>query len=71
LDSIIFFPEYTGGKDYEKAIDFIKQKYHELNNTGKEIKTYYTIAIDTTSVKSVLDAAILLTVKCDAQFYSL
>jgi len=66
-----FFPEYTGGKDYEKAIDFIKQKYHELNNTGKEIKTYYTIAIDTTSVKSVLDAAILLTVKCDAQFYSL
>jgi len=66
-----FFPAYTGGDDPAKAIDFIKQKYHELNNTGKEIKTYYTIATDTSSVKSVLDAAILLTVKCDAQFYSL
>jgi len=65
-----FFPEYNGGDDPAKAIDFIKQKYHELNNTGKEIKTYYTIATDTSSVKSVLDAAILLTVKCDAQFYS-
>jgi hypothetical protein len=51
------FPEYTGGKDYEKAGDFIKQKFLAVNkNPKKRIYSNMTNATDTASMKVVFDS---------------
>ncbi len=51
------FPEYAGGNDYDKAGEFIKQKYLAVNkNPKKQIYSNMTNATDTTSIKVVFDS---------------
>eukprot|EP00298_Acanthocystis_sp_HF-20_P003190 c13555_g1_i1.p1 GENE.c13555_g1_i1~~c13555_g1_i1.p1 ORF type:complete len:363 (+),score=104.12 c13555_g1_i1:28-1089(+) len=51
------FPEYTGGSDYEAAVQFIKEKFLLLNhNPKKEIFVHVTCATDTGNMKFVLEA---------------
>lgn len=62
------FPEYTGGKDYEKAGEFIKQKFLAVNkNPKKQIYSNMTNATDTASIKVVFDSLqVLLSSKANA-----
>jgi guanine nucleotide-binding protein subunit alpha len=50
------FPEYTGGKDFDKAIEFFKKMYLDLvrNVPVADIKVHVTCALDTTQVEKVL-----------------
>ncbi len=51
------FPDYTGGKDYDKAGDFIKQKFLAVNkNPKKQIYSNMTNVTDTASIKVVFDS---------------
>jgi guanine nucleotide-binding protein G(i) subunit alpha len=51
------FPDYTGGKDYDRAGDFIKQKFLAVNkNPKKRIYSNMTNATDTASMKVVFDS---------------
>lgn len=47
------FPNYTGGCDYDKATEFIKQRYLELNTSPHHIYTHFTCAINTQGFKFV------------------
>jgi hypothetical protein len=51
------FPDYTGGKDYDSAGEFIKQKFLAVNkNPKKQIYSNMTNATDTASIKVVFDS---------------
>lgn len=57
VDLNICFPEYAGGKDYDKAITFVKEKFLLLNrNTSKQIFTKVTCATDTQNIELVFAA---------------
>lgn len=52
------FPEYEGGTDVNKAVDFITNMYLDLSNTipRTEIKVHVTCALDTTQVEKIFAA---------------
>lgn len=53
----VCFPDYKGGCDYNKAIEYIQQKFAGLNrNPEKEIYPHVTCATDTNNVKFVFEA---------------
>ena len=66
-DLSVCFPDYTGGKDYDKACDFIKRKFLAVNkNPKKQIHSYMTTATDIASIKVVFDSLqVLLASKGD------
>jgi len=53
-----FFPEYTGGDDYDAACDYLLHRFVTLNQaaTTKQIYAHYTCATDTQQIKFVLSA---------------
>lgn len=51
-----YFPDYTGGKDYGKATDFIKQRFLSLNVNKLQIYPYLTEATDTNNINLVFAA---------------
>jgi len=52
------FPSYTGGLDYTKAVEFIKEEFHKLNQKpqSKQVYPHETCATDTENVKFVFNA---------------
>ena len=66
-DLSVCFPDYTGGKDYDKACDFIKRKFLAVNkDPKKQIHSYMTTATDIASIKVVFDSLqVLLASKGD------
>lgn len=56
-DLTVVFPEYTGGKDYEKALTYIREKFLALNqNPKKHIYVHPTCATDTQNIAVVFNA---------------
>ncbi|KAG9002240.1 guanine nucleotide-binding protein subunit alpha [Tulasnella sp. JGI-2019a] len=53
-----YFPDYTGGDDYDSACDYLLHRFVSLNqNSGsKQIYAHYTCATDTQQIKFVLSA---------------
>jgi len=51
----LYFNDYTGGQDAEKAKQFILDKYLSLNHTKKPIYQYFTCATDTNMMEAVFD----------------
>jgi len=57
VDLNVCFPEYTGGKNYDNATEFIRQRFLEQNtNPTKQIFPHITCATDTKNVALVFDA---------------
>ncbi|GMR59532.1 hypothetical protein PMAYCL1PPCAC_29727, partial [Pristionchus mayeri] len=54
------FPDYEGGQNYEEAVNFIKQKFAELNMNPdkKTIYMHETCATDTNQVQLVISSVI-------------
>jgi len=53
----VCFPSYTGGNDFNKAIEHIKQQFLEQNtNTQKAIYPHVTCATDTSNIQHVFDS---------------
>ncbi len=53
VDLNIVFPEYTGGLNYDNALEFIKNKYMEQNRGNRKIYSFVTCATNTSNVKFV------------------
>jgi len=52
-----FFPDYTGGDNYDAACDYILNKFTSLNgNPNKEIYAHFTCATDTSQMRFVMGA---------------
>ncbi|KAI9005632.1 guanine nucleotide binding protein, alpha subunit [Hyaloraphidium curvatum] len=52
-----YFPDYTGGDDYEAACEYFQRRFVSLNqNEEKQIYTHFTCATDTTQIKFVMSA---------------
>ena len=52
-----YFPEYTGGPDYDTACQFFLQKFLALNQSEtKQVYAHFTCATDTTQIKFVMAA---------------
>eukprot|EP01089_Gocevia_fonbrunei_P013334 TRINITY_DN3400_c0_g1_i1.p1 TRINITY_DN3400_c0_g1~~TRINITY_DN3400_c0_g1_i1.p1 ORF type:complete len:249 (-),score=47.93 TRINITY_DN3400_c0_g1_i1:52-687(-) len=49
-DLKVLFKEYTGGKNFEAASNFIKEKYLAINGSPHRIHTHFTCAVDTDSI---------------------
>jgi len=66
------FPEYNGGRNYEKGIQFIEDKLLKLNcNSTRPIYTHVTCATDTENIKfvfSAVKAIILQSILDDNEF---
>jgi guanine nucleotide-binding protein G(i) subunit alpha len=45
------FPEYTGGPDFDVAIDFIRRKFEDKNH--REDRTIYTVLTDSSNTSAV------------------
>lgn len=58
VDLSVCFPEYTGGLDYDKAIEFIVNRILAMDEGGKRkrIFPHVTQATDTSNVRKVFDA---------------
>lgn len=57
IDLNVTFKEYTGGNNYDKALDFIKDKFLQQNdNPRKHIYTHVTCATDTDNIQVVFNA---------------
>eukprot|EP01115_Flamella_aegyptia_P015399 TRINITY_DN941_c0_g1_i2.p1 TRINITY_DN941_c0_g1~~TRINITY_DN941_c0_g1_i2.p1 ORF type:complete len:301 (+),score=80.41 TRINITY_DN941_c0_g1_i2:356-1258(+) len=56
VDLSVAFPSYTGGSNVDGALNFIKGRFLELNQTSKVIYTHFTCAIDTENVQVVFKA---------------
>eukprot|EP01101_Sappina_pedata_P013539 TRINITY_DN9811_c0_g1_i1.p1 TRINITY_DN9811_c0_g1~~TRINITY_DN9811_c0_g1_i1.p1 ORF type:complete len:353 (+),score=141.88 TRINITY_DN9811_c0_g1_i1:46-1104(+) len=51
------FPEYTGGRDIEKGIEFIQEKFVGLNRApNKRVYSHVTCATDTEQIRTVMRA---------------
>lgn len=51
------FPNYTGGKNYQTALDFIIERFLEKNRSRqRQIYTHTTCATDTDQMRVVFDA---------------
>jgi len=53
IDLNVCFPEYNGGRDYDKGSEFIRQIFLEQNETKKQIYHHLTCATDTKNVEIV------------------
>jgi guanine nucleotide-binding protein subunit alpha len=53
-----YFPDYTGGNNYEAACDYLLHRFVSLNQSAasKQIYAHYTCATDTQQIKFVLNA---------------
>lgn len=52
-----YFPDYTHGDNYEKATEYIMQRFIVLNSSEhKQVYTHLTCATDTDQVKFVMSA---------------
>jgi len=53
-----YFPDFTGGSDYDAACDYLLHRFISLNQsaTTKQIYAHYTCATDTQQIKFVLSA---------------
>ena len=57
IDLNVCFPEYTGGKNYKNASQFIQERFSAQNENGsKLIYTHITCATDTHNVTIVFNA---------------
>eukprot|EP00004_Rigifila_ramosa_P014779 TRINITY_DN338_c0_g1_i1.p1 TRINITY_DN338_c0_g1~~TRINITY_DN338_c0_g1_i1.p1 ORF type:complete len:350 (-),score=98.24 TRINITY_DN338_c0_g1_i1:186-1235(-) len=58
VDLARFFPEYSGGLDYDRGLAFIKSKFLSLNKNPdkKKIYAHETCATDTRNVKFVFES---------------
>jgi len=57
VDLKVCFEDYTGGKNYKNATDFIKDKFSAQNDNGsKVIYTHLTCATDTDNINVVFKA---------------
>jgi len=56
IDLNVCFPEYTGGKDYENASQYIKKVFLDQNDNKKVIYTHFTCATDTDNILVVFNA---------------
>jgi len=58
VDMKCCFPNYTGGCDYTKALEFVKEEFHKLNQKPqtKQVYPHETCATDTENVKFVFNA---------------
>ncbi|KYR02459.1 G-protein subunit alpha 2 [Tieghemostelium lacteum] len=51
------FPEYRGGKDFDKASSYIKERFWQINkNENKSIYSHITCATDTNNIRVVFEA---------------
>ncbi|KAL6044136.1 Guanine nucleotide-binding protein G(t) subunit alpha-2 [Balamuthia mandrillaris] len=68
VDLKVLFPEYTGGKDYDNAIKFIKKQFRsQVKKEGDRDRVYIhtTCATDTNQIKHIWqDVQTSLLVKC-------
>ncbi|KAI8804579.1 guanine nucleotide binding protein, alpha subunit [Cladochytrium replicatum] len=52
-----YFPDYSGGDNYEAACEYILNRFVSLNQSDqKQIYTHFTCATDTTQIKFVMAA---------------
>ncbi|KAJ1512026.1 guanine nucleotide-binding protein subunit alpha [Coelomomyces lativittatus] len=53
-----YFPEYTGGSEYESASRFFLEKFQLLNQSpeAKQVYAHFTCATDTSQIKFVMAA---------------
>ncbi|KAF8634270.1 hypothetical protein AX17_004227 [Amanita inopinata Kibby_2008] len=53
-----YFPDYTGGNNYDSACDYLLHRFVSLNQSAatKQIYAHYTCATDTNQIKFVLSA---------------
>jgi hypothetical protein len=58
VDIAVCFPEYTGGLNYDRGIEFIRSKFLNSNRNAdeKQIYPHVTCATDTQQIKFVFDA---------------
>lgn len=59
VDLNVCFPEYSGGKDFKQAANFIEARFQELDRNKKKTRQLYphlTCATDTKQIQHVLDA---------------
>jgi len=49
-DLKVTFPTYSGGTNYEAAMNFIKDRYMEMNTSPHTIYSHFTCAVDTEGV---------------------
>jgi len=57
IDLTVAFPEYTGGKVFDSAVSFVKDKFLAANeNPKKHIYTHVTCATDTDNITVVFNA---------------
>eukprot|EP01119_Soliformovum_irregulare_P017257 TRINITY_DN50_c0_g1_i2.p1 TRINITY_DN50_c0_g1~~TRINITY_DN50_c0_g1_i2.p1 ORF type:complete len:351 (-),score=82.31 TRINITY_DN50_c0_g1_i2:66-1118(-) len=53
IDLNVCFPNYTGGKNFDAASTFVKQRFLESNQSPHAIFTHFTCAIDTQNIEVV------------------
>jgi hypothetical protein len=57
VDLNVLFEDYTGGKNYENAVEYMLNKFKSRNKTpGVEIYSHVTCATDTENVQFTFDA---------------
>lgn len=57
VDLKVCFDDYSGGKNYDNAVDYLKQKFVKLNrNQHKVIYVHVTCATDTDNIRFVFNA---------------
>lgn len=52
----VLFPEYKGGDNYEEAVKFIEQKFHDSFGSNEDLYVKTTCALDTENIKHIFDA---------------
>jgi len=50
-----WFPNYTGGLNYDKALNFLEDKFKELNTSPHTIFCHQTCAVDTENMRVVFN----------------
>jgi hypothetical protein len=64
VDLSVCFDDYKGGKKYENALKFIKNKFESLNqNKKRDIHTFNTTATDTKVILKVFGSVHSIIVK--------
>lgn len=51
-----YFPDYTGGADYDRATEFVRDRFLRLNRAGLAVYPFLTCATDTANVNVVFAA---------------
>jgi len=57
VDLNVCFPEYSGGKNYDSALSYVRSKFLGTNKTAdRPIYTHITTAVDTNNIKFVFSS---------------